>query len=798
MHSKRSYLSVLAIAVVLLSIAPMTAAGPPDGGESPRGQVTIIRDEYGVPHVFGSTPESLWYGFGYAQAQDRLWQADLLRRTVKGTMAEFFGPSAVGGDIFARMMWGPAEWQAGLLASASPEMQRNFEWFAAGVNAWIDEATEVAQLPVEYQIFGLSPEPWTPEDSVAVVLLIFGQFGEFGAGELTHAAHLEELIARYGPEEGAKVFMDTHWLNDADAATTVLAEGALNAARRGRAPQAELPPGLGRGLEQLEALQQGWARNLERLGLSDNPASNAIALSPQMTADGRALLLAGPQMGYSAPQISHEMGLHRGSFHTTGISFAGLPLVAIGTTEQFAWTFTSGYSDNSDIYVEILNPENASQYLFQGQWLDLDCRNETIQVQGAPDVIQPVCKSVHGPVLGTAPGVAFTLKVASRGLEIQSLEALWAAQQARTIDEIDQAMSAWAPNFNLLVADVRGNIAYWHVGKIPVRAEGDDPWLPHDGTGPAEWQGFVPWTEMPRAVNPDQGWLASWNNKPRPDWDNSIFGFGNWGPVQRVDTLMHHLEGMEPGTASVETLEEINRLAGLTTSTPSTAAHVVLVPNLLDDMLAQVDLTVDARLPGIADLLSTWDWLQNDANGDGLYDSPAVAIFNTWWQAHVDRVFADDLGGVTELVLTGNLTYRLLHEDAALPLLHDYLDGETIGEALTGSLVEALDTLALAYGSPDPAYWQQPIAEIVWAPVGAGSVPNTLWMNRGTYNQITHLGPGPALFAENVVSPGQSGDPFSPHFADQLALYATWTYKPMYLHRMDLTGHEESVTLLIP
>jgi acyl-homoserine lactone acylase PvdQ len=90
------------------------------------------------------------------------------------------------------------------------------------------------------------------------------------------------------------------------------------------------------------------------------------------------------------------------------------------------------------------------------------------------------------------------------------------------------------------------------------------------------------------------------------------------------------------------------------------------------------------------------------------------------------------------------------------------------------------------------------MAEIVWAPSGTGSVPNTLWMNRGTYNQITHLGPGRALFAENVVSPGQSGDPFSPHFADQLELYATWTYKPMYLNRGDLAGHEESVTFLMP
>ena len=117
---------------------------------------------------------------------------------------------------------------------------------------------------------------------------------------------------------------------------------------------------------------------------------------------------------------------------------------------------------------------------------------------------------------------------------------------------------------------------------------------------------------------------------------------------------------------------------------------------------------------------------------------------------------------------------------------------------MTGSLTTALNVLTVQYASPDPADWAQPIAEIVWEPLGAASVPNTIYMNRGTYNQIVHLGPGPELYGQNVVAPGQSGDPFSPHFSDQLSLYATWTYKPMRLNRADLEGHIESVTKLRP
>jgi penicillin amidase len=183
---------------------------------------------------------------------------------------------------------------------------------------------------------------------------------------------------------------------------------------------------------------------------------------------------------------------------------------------------------------------------------------------------------------------------------------------------------------------------------------------------------------------------------------------------------------------------------------------------------------------------------------DGFYDSPGVAIFNTWWQRWVDRVFADDLGGALPPTGVGNLTYRMLADDPALPLQHDYLDGETVEQALTGALIAALDDLTAAYGSLEEIDWLQPIAEIVWAPVGAVGVPNTIWMNRGTYNQIVHLGPGPELYGQNVVSPGQSGDPVSPHFEDQLMLYATWAYKPMRLNRLDLKGVIESTVVLKP
>jgi penicillin amidase len=172
-------------------------------------------------------------------------------------------------------------------------------------------------------------------------------------------------------------------------------------------------------------------------------------------------------------------------------------------------------------------------------------------------------------------------------------------------------------------------------------------------------------------------------------------------------------------------------------------------------------------------------------------------VFNTWWAQAVAALFEPVQGKELDASLYGQLMLRLFQgEDAALPLQADYLAGRNLPEVLTTSLVGALDALALQYGSDEMAAWLQKRAEIFWRPGGIGSVSNTPWMNRGTYNQIVHLGHGDHLRAWNVVSPGQSGDFRSPHFDDQLSLYAGWTYKPMRLTREEQERNAESVTRL--
>jgi penicillin amidase len=367
--------------------------------------------------------------------------------------------------------------------------------------------------------------------------------------------------------------------------------------------------------------------------------------------------------------------------------------------------------------------------------------------------------------------------------------------RAKNIRQFSKGLSKPSYNFNVLYADVKGNIAYWHVGRIPIRAPGDSPWYPHIGAGIAEWQGYMPWSQQPHARNPEQGWLTSWNNKPRQGWTNSTRGFWQWGSVARVRTLMNQLGALPPGSVTPDVVAGINTIGGHTTESPPGNASTVVVSTLLPFMMAQVDTDADPRLAAVMGMFATWDLLQLDLDSNGAYDNPAVAIFNTWYETMVGQVFADELGSRYERNWVANLAGRMLIP-GIVPLFADYLDGQTVSEAVTGALVGALDSLTGSYGTSDMTAWLATAPMTTWSPVGAVGVPDTPWMNRGTYNQITHLGRGGNMSAQNVVSPGQSGDPRSPHFADQLFNYASWQYKDMNLSKADLKGNTESTTVV--
>src|SRR5215471_15702826 len=780
------------------------------------GAVRIVRDEYGVPHIFASTAHALFYGEGYAVAQDRLWQAERLRLTGTGTVAAVHGlggPSSVPDDLIFREYTGGQAHLRALVRMLPAPAQVAVQAFCDGMNAWIRTAIRTHTLPREYAIVRLTPRPWTPEDVVATWLVVEHQYGSFGGDERANAAQLARWTAALGARAAAQVFADTHWLNDPSAPTTISAgpaskHGAGTPAVAVSPAHAIQPARVSRGpLAAVLRQQRATDRTLARVGQGSRWHSNAVVLSGRLTKDGAPLLLGGPQAQYSVPQTFMEVGLHGAGYDVTGVTIPGTVAVEIGVGARHAWSLTSGGTDNSDWYADTIDPAgHPGQYLFDGRWYPYACRTETIDVYHRPARHYRVCQGRHGPVYATSGHTALALRDAgAEGID-GTITGFLGVDAAHSLAQFAGALPRFAGSFNFLYADQAGNIAYWQVGHVPVRAPGDDPFLVHPGTGGDEWRGFLPWPAMPHVINPAQGWLANWNNKPEPGWPNSASGFLDWGPVQRVQALTRQLATLRPHTATAATLDHINRIAAQTAESPVGSEYNIAVHALLPRLLARVNTSADPRLPAAVALLSRWDGQRIDPDQDGLYDSPAVTIWQQWYPAFINRVFAATVGSGTSgkpkldnTILT-NLAARLLEGPAAaLPLHYTYLPGRSLSHVVTATLIQTLDTLTTRYHTPDTARWLLPDVYTTWQPLGLGAVPHTPWMNRGTYNQIVHLGHGGNLTAVNVIAPGESGLAASPHFADQLSLYATWQYKPMRLTRGDLIGHITSdIVLPVP
>src|SRR5215468_6746513 len=822
--------AVAMCAAVMLSVAAATGAasaavavtaapGSADAVLSVPGAggVRIVRDEYGVPHIFASTARALFYGEGYAVAQDRLWQAEQLRLTGTGTVAAVHGlggPGSVPGDLKFREYTGGEGHLRALVRALPAPAQVAVQAFSDGMNSWIRTAIRSHTLLPEYAIERLTPRPWTPEDVLATWFVLEGgpastafQYGSFGGDEVTNAAQLARWTAALGAGAAAKVFADTHWLNDPSAPTTIPAgpaskHGAGTPAVAALAAHAVRPARVSRGLLATVVRQQrATSRTLARVAQGSRWHSNAVVLSGRLTKDGAPLLLGGPQAQYSVPQTFMEVGLHGAGYDVTGVTIPGTVAVEIGVGARHAWSLTSGGTDNSDWYADTIDPAgHPGQYLFDGRWQPYACRTETIDVYHRPARHYRVCQGRHGPVYAASGHTALALRDAgAEGID-GTITGFLAVDAAHSLAQFASALPRFAGSFNFLYADQAGNIAYWQTGHVPVRAPGDDPFLIHPGTGGDEWRGFLPWPAMPHVINPAQGWLANWNNKPEPGWPNSAYGFIDWGPVQRVQALTRQLVTLRPRTATAATLDHINRIAAQTAESPVGNELNIAVHALLPRLLAQVNTTADPRLAAVMALLSRWDGQRVDPDRDVRYDSPAVSIWQQWYPIFIDRVFATTVGsaggGQRDTILT-DLAVRLLDGPAAaLPLDYDYLHGRSLSHVVTATLIQALDTLTTRYHTPDTAQWLLPDVYTTWQPLGLGAVPHTPWMNRGTYNQIVHLGHGDNLTAVNVVAPGESGLAASPHFADQLSLYATWHYKPMRLTRRDLISQITSDTVL--
>ncbi len=786
-------------------------------------RATIIRDTFGVPHVFAETKEDLAFGAGYAMAQDRLWQADVMRRLASGRLAEL-GLATVEQDAEMRGLWyGPEEllqiydeWDPG---EGYRHLKDMIEAYVEGINHYIDESLAAfyggdwSLMPIEYVAppgLVASLEPFTVGDVVAVTVLMAWRFGGTGGNEGDIYEALLTLQGMHGEEAGGAIWSDLFPLDDAGAPVTipdqVYGEEAL------AIPSGDAWEDLGGLLAQYSESRTIQEEVFESVGVPARFGSNAVLVRPELSATGTALQLGGPQMGYSVPQIVYEIGLHGAGINAVGMAMpcAG-PFILIGVSEYGAWTSTTGASDVMDIRVLGLNPEPADpavpEYWFEGAWREMEVRTETFYHYKKQDSEERTFyRSHYGPIVGIDGSQAFTLHTPFYRDEIAAEQGWQLFQEATNIDEFEAAVELVQPSHNFFWADTEGNIGHWHAGTYPIKPETADPRLPLAGDGSQEWLGVTGPDEMPKSINPEQGWLVNWNNKPIAGWPYAESDF-HWGEGHRVQVLLNAMAVMVPGQdLTTGHLNQLNQVGGYHhTAGMSFVGDLIPVAMTSEDPALEVagayleDWATAAPLPASYVDFESPSW---PADPNPTYDHPGLTIFDAWYDRIVPKVFDGILPANLISRVRGNpsLLIRVLREDESL-----LYPGYPSGEALTGMVVEALEEaveyLAGEYGE-DMSTWLTPVRMQRYDAQGALPAVNPMtgqrWhpmMNRGTYNHIAELS-APLPQGESVIPLGQSGftwldvvDGKSPtptpsvHAFDQVELYASWNYKPMHLSR---------------
>ncbi len=482
-----------------------------------REPVEVIRDEWGVPHIYAQNDDDLFFAQGYVMAQDRLWQMEMWRRWREGRLAEVFGPEALDYDRRTRLMKFRGPFDATEWTSYHPDAHRLFTAHAAGVNAWVAQNRD--NLPLEFQLTGVEPLPWTAETAVL-------RWASLGVPSVRgHAIHEMQLaldVARYGVEEANRRFAPDPWddLVVPDGLDVgIITEEILDAMRAGdgdpflagRLPALEIVEPY-RGLVAEPGLR---ARQVSPRPIATEGSNNWV-MTGERSPGGVPILANDPHRRIEMPALRYFVHLVAPGWNVIGGGEPPFAGVDAGSNERMAWGFTFAGTDMVDVYVEELHPDDPNLVRWQDGWEPLRVIEEEIPVKGREPEPVVLKFSRHGPVFheDRENGVAYAVRSVVQEPGTAAYKGSFQLAQAESCaDFFERAMHWLVPTHSLICGDADGNIALQVTGLTPDR-DGWNGRLPVPGNGAYEWRGFR--EDLPREFNPERGYIATANNNVHP------------------------------------------------------------------------------------------------------------------------------------------------------------------------------------------------------------------------------------------------------------------------------------------
>lgn len=741
-------------------------------------EVNVELDSHGVPHVYAQSWTDASRVLGYLHATDRLWQMDMFRRQGSGTSSEVIGKAGLENDILMRRLGTrrtcETMWKSGDLPV---KLREELEVYAAGVNARIAELGK-KNLPPAFAMLGYEPAPWTPVDS-----LVFSKYMGWDQSGTDDDLWFGIMVDKLGVAA-----VEELWPIDRPYEIPTVTAQAAKPFAPARAALQPVP-----GAAPAYAAALGEMQKVHLLGRGMSFGSNNWAVDGTKTASGKPILCNDPHLGFSLPAIWYTCHLSVRGENIAGVTFPGGPVMVLGFNDHIGWGVTNMQSDAVDYFVETVDPQDPLRYQHSGQWKSMKRVTETIAIKGAAPHVLHVDSTVHGPVVNRE---GRTIALQWTGLvPTKDIASFWGVSHAKNLDEYRQALAdLTVPALNVVYADDQGNIAIHPCGSLPLRMRGQGR-IPMDGaSGQNDWTEMIPRDRLPLAVNPKEHFVASANGRPAPlDYPHYLGWMWDCNyRIRRINDLLSRAGGL-----TVDSMRAIQ-----------TDAHDKAAERFVPVLLGALDQSAlgDPLAQRAADELKGWNFVADT-------ESIAPLVWLRWFEKYRDAVWQDEWSsrGITQPggswgfsgtnrrepvievleYMTLEFPQSIWFDDRTTP------ERETRDEIMRRSFAVAVESLAKDFGK-DPEKWRwgninqlkvKSLTELAPLARSGGPVRGTAF----TVSPGSNIGPvdGGASWrmivdlaaidrSVGVYPGGQSENPASPLYSDQIAPWAKGQYLPLH------------------